>query len=510
MNLSQFKKVRDDAQTAILKHPKGHEIRIAKKGLTAKLKEQLAELPLHLAEGGDTNQIPYDTLLAQQAQSNAPYGVSPAMAQVASNDPFADTSNPSVPVSIDRSQATPLPVANYNLNTQAAPQAQPAQGVPGIGNYQGYSDAFVQQQQGIQDEAKAVGEQGNRNSLAAAENVNQLTRMNQDYQARMKHLTNQSDSFVTDYAQGHINPNHYLENMGAGQKIATAIGLILGGIGGGLTHQQNPALQFLQGQIDRDIESQKADIGKKQNLLSAAFHMTGNERDAVDLAKSLRMGILASQFQQAGAQAQDPAAKARAEQIAARLKIEGSLPLMNQVAIRQTLLGQNQSSQMVDGHPVRSNVDPAIQARFLAPDEATRGKAMTEIQQQDNINSMNSNAMDSFDHVTQLQSPSQRIGSPIQSAKQIDALWEPMMDKLVKQNEGRVTPITVDLMSSLKPRLTDDAQTIALKRAKLYNILNSERSTPTLTSLGINMPKNIGMAKPNPNVIPGYRNASTR
>lgn len=57
-------------------------------------------------------------------------------------------------------------------------------------------------------------------------------------------------------AKATINPNQYIQNMGTGQKTLTALGLVLSGMGAGLTGQPNMAQEMLQKNIDRDIAAQ--------------------------------------------------------------------------------------------------------------------------------------------------------------------------------------------------------------------------------------------------------------
>jgi len=46
-----FKKVNEDEQRAVLKHENGHELVIAKSGISKKQKRALDKLPIHQAEG---------------------------------------------------------------------------------------------------------------------------------------------------------------------------------------------------------------------------------------------------------------------------------------------------------------------------------------------------------------------------------------------------------------------------------------------------------------------------
>jgi hypothetical protein len=72
-----------------------------------------------------------------------------------------------------------------------------------------------------------------------------------------------------------INENHYMENQGAGQKVANALGLILGGFKQGLVGGSNPAMDFINSQIDRDINAQKARADQQNTIYGAYKNLYG-------------------------------------------------------------------------------------------------------------------------------------------------------------------------------------------------------------------------------------------
>ena len=59
-----FKKVSEDKKQAVMEHPNGHRIIIAKSGLTGKLKKALKALPLHQSDS--------DSVVDPDADSNQP------------------------------------------------------------------------------------------------------------------------------------------------------------------------------------------------------------------------------------------------------------------------------------------------------------------------------------------------------------------------------------------------------------------------------------------------------
>lgn len=521
-DLSAFKKVKEDNHSAVLKHPHGHQITISKNGLSQKLKSDLAGLPMHMYSGGsadDAAEIPNNESVPTQEQEggvkyNLPFGITATYTPP--NEPVNQAPVPTNLVASNESEipsgVTPIRMPaqiapqNYSITPSAASGVNPEMAQPnkaqapydfGMG---AYGKDIGNYQAGIYSEAKAMGEQGKQEAIAAQQQQQQAINLENEYKKHSEELTKERAALLKDYGEGHINPNHYMENKSALGKVGTAIGLILGGIGGGLTKQGNPALEFLNHQINRDIEAQKADLGKKENLLSANLKQFGNLKDATDMTRIMQADIYSAKLKEAAAKVMDPVARAKALQAASHFDLTVAQPLLQQLALKRSVM-----SGMGTG-----GVDPSVAVRYVV-DESHQPKAYEEVKQQQNINAMNKNAIDSFDKVSMMQNTANRALNPLQSSSQINAEWEPMMDKLTKNTEGRVTPITIDLMNSLKPAISDSPQTLAIKRQKLMNILNSERSTPTLDAYGIKIPKNIGMARPNTNAPQGYNlHASTR
>ncbi len=193
-----------------------------------------------------------------------------------------------------------------------------------------------QQKQGLMKEASAIGAQGRAEAAQLQESINNRQAAEASYQEQYNTLNQERSDFQHDLENAHVDPQRYWNNMGTAGKVSTAIGLILGGMGGGLLHQENPALKFLNAQIDRDIKSQEAELGKRENLLAANMKQFGNMRDATDMTRIMQNDIVSMQLKQAAAQAQDPIAKARAMQAAGKIDIDTS-EMQGKLAMRRTL-----------------------------------------------------------------------------------------------------------------------------------------------------------------------------
>lgn len=176
----------------------------------------------------------------------------------------------------------------------------------------------------------------------------------------LKDMQNEHALRMQDLADTHIDPERYMKSLGTGGKVATAIGLLLGGIGGGLTHQENPAMKYLQSRIDEDIESQKAELGKKQNLLSALSHQYGDRIAGESALRAMTTDHLINQINEHAAKAGTPIAKAMALQLNGPLQQLKDAQLQ-QAAQRQTFIraAQDPNTDPAQLTQLNPNISPA-------------------------------------------------------------------------------------------------------------------------------------------------------
>lgn len=365
------------------------------------------------------------------------------------------------------------------------PAPQQTSGAPGdpFGTeayYKSLSKGIGEQKAGIQQGSRAEGSLGEAQADLLKKQVETQQQQAKTYGDRFDELNTERKAFQSDIENQHIDPQHYLNSMGTAQKVATGIGLILGGMGGGLMHQQNPALVFLQNQIDRDINSQMADLGKKQNLLSANLEQFGNLKDATDMTRVMQADIVSNQLKQSAAKAQSPLAAARAQQAIGVIDTSNAQAL-SQIAMRRTLLSGMNSGK----------VDPAAVVNMVIPD-SQRAEANKELTTAQNMSQARDNLMSAFTQLTEVNTLGQRIMSPIQTPKQVEALKGPLLAQLVKDSEGRITPMDVPMIESLFPAPGDNDKTNALKRQRLAQFVSEKMHFPILQTYGINPTNNSG------------------
>ena len=327
LNLSKFKMLSQNENKAILKSSDGHEIHIAKKALHPDLAKQISELPVHK----ESNSSDKNSKSMEKGPRRMLAGGTPdAPLQI---EPIADN-DPQQPQASAAPQATPQPdpgAAPDQTQTQAQPSAapdqqpvqQPAQEPPPADPYgatvsnEALQSGIAEQKAGLQQQMVGEQQQGRDSANALESSIKAQTIQRNNFTAINANLTKERQGFLQDIQNQHIDPQHYLNSMGTGQKISTGIGLIMGGLGGAMTHSgQNPALNYITSQINNDIEAQRLNLGKSQSLLEANLHQYGNMRDAAEMTRMQQNDIVSNQMKLAAARAQDPMAQARMLQAA--------------------------------------------------------------------------------------------------------------------------------------------------------------------------------------------------
>lgn len=368
LDLGHFKKIKEDLHSATLKHPKGHEITVQKSALSDKLKSQLATLP-HFDDGGDVPEEPVMDVAAPEAET-------PALEDtrsLASVPDVAPISPPTAPIGMQspegvqvQAPATPEPQSQavpqkYNI-PQAAPQPQaPPLGGVAAQTVNDLNKGFGLEQRGIQKTQQAQSQEGKAEADALDHQARQAQNLFDTYQKQVAANNAEIDSAINDVKNGHIKPDAYLEDKSTLGKVSTAIGLILGGIGGGLLRQENPAMKFLNDNIQRNVQAQVADLGRKNTVLNAYFQKTGNLNQAIGMTNAFLTTLTANAIQKAGAEAKDPLAQANA------LKAAGEL-LNNKTMIIRQISGPAAAMQAL-----QQGNSAALE--YLPPD--TRERAVT-------------------------------------------------------------------------------------------------------------------------------------
>lgn len=481
MKFDHFKKVAEDDKSATLMHPKGHKIMVAKSALSEKLKKQLSDLPMHLADGGDDQGSIFDK---PEMPTEPIPSAGPIQPQLPPGQQLVDvTKMPTMEQSIaqfSKDQAagalpagTP-PVDSPGQVTLPTPlNANPEDMAQNLGEFS----------QAKQAEATAMGQQADAIKAAADRQMKAVEALKAQTDERYNYLNNERMALSDDVAKGHIDANEYIHNMNGGQKAMTAIGLVLGGMGGALTRQGNPVMQFLNSQIDRDVQAQQANLGIKKTLLEANLKQFGNMKDAMDMTRIMNAEIFSAGLQKAAAQQGTALAKARADQATAMLKLQYGPMLMQQMARRQAL---NLIGRAQGGSDVVQNIDPASLVQALGVPEHAQKDVMKEIGNAQSAIKNGDEIMRQFDKAakenTVLRTGAGMLRTPA-SILSMNALLLP----IIHDAEGRVNEFEQKTTSDLMPHPGDTDSKIAEKRKAMQAFIFQKMQAPTAKSYGLDL-----------------------
>lgn len=386
LNLANFKKMKEDKKTVTMGHPDGHSITILKSKLKAIQREQIKRLPVYAAQGavmsnspdGDSSAVSADQPVAasptsinseqqvgsdmQKMTDNLPKPSADQQVLLASNNPndaMAQYSRQVPQAPADASMASPVPV--------------PAKPVKSGGGFN-VNSAFALGNRAIDEQAKVAADVAKAQADVQQRDVDARKAVQQDAQQNLQTFQQHKDDFANYIASNPINEKHYVENMGTGQKVATAIGLLLGGFTGGFNRTgANPAADWLNAQIGRDIEGQKARMDQQKTVLGANQELYHDQVLATNASRMNMNDIYDRQIQLAATKLGTPAAKAQADAQHSKFGLENA-QLLQQNALRGAALQSIRRGG--------AGLDPITlgQAGFMTPEEAKKEQGSLEAQ----------------------------------------------------------------------------------------------------------------------------------
>lgn len=521
INLSRFKKTREDHNTATLKDDRGHEITLSKKALRPNLLKTLAQLPVNLAEGGELYNPEED--LARLGQDISQYQL-PAQ-QMPGPPPPIPQDFPKPTMGQMGAEATNWmmapagqepPPSPYQQAVQQYMNSQPlhdaAQAIPASGPMQmqqgpmnagqapppesKFADPYDTYMGGINQQAGGHFAEAREMKNLAARQAPIYHEIAESQKAALTHFNEEANyvadehrRIVEDVRKGMINPNHYMESMDSDKRSRVAIGVALSGLGAGWGGKENMAMKWVNGQIDRDIDAQKRNLGAHENLLSANLNYYKNSHDALTATRAQLQEIKADQIMEEATKSAYPFAMAKANIAAGALKREaaGAIPGLAMARMQMKYLNQNgMPGQGDQGQNPSAKIRQLQMMGMIKPEQAEH--AYKQLQEAQNMDKMRNNALSIFDQVSKINTAGNRLMNPIQSGKQIDALVEPLIAQLSKETAGRFTEQDADMLRHLvKPDTTANAKTMAIQRSRLNQIIAEKMNFPELEALGIKM-----------------------
>lgn len=295
---------------------------------------------------------------------------------------------------------------------------------------------------------------------------------NQSQNTSMQRLMEQRDHFIKDYSSDHVNANHYVENMSAGEKVATSIGLLLGGFSAGFGGGENPALEYINKQIERDIASQQARKEQQKTILGANEQFFKDSILAQNQTRINMNDIYDRKIQLAASKLGTPQAKANADAAHAKFALENAELLQKNASRAAMLQFANQ------GGPGLKSMDPA-QLLGMVP-EKDRAAVSKEIADAKEFIQGRKHLLDTFDKVAKLNTVANLANPTVQRASQVEALTNTasiILGKLV--GTGALSDDERAAMLKAFASIADRKEAVASKRANIISIMDQKRpATP--------------------------------
>lgn len=496
LDLSKFKKHSSDKHTTVLKHKDGHEIHIAHSRLKGDLKKQLDALPSSgkseetppakkapmqkMASGGlveDAIRAEDEAAIQQQLDEQLMGG---GLQPVTSNEfmPVSRTEVFAPPTVV--SEAEQIPKQEESVQNIPITSVAKTNEVPAIASSAASGNAILGAQadqiKGLQMEAATAKQQGQAELQAAQAQEKAAMDLQKSFAESSQRIQSEIQNVVKDYQDGHIDANRMFSNMSGAGKVSTAIGLLLGGIGSALQGGPNVALEFMNKQIDRDIEAQRMEMGKKQNMLSALNMQLGNEKDAAVMAKAIYSDLYASQIAQAAAKSKDPLAQARAMQAIGQIKAANA-PAIQEMSMKQAVL-QGQKS---------GSVGAAQAIPILVPKDQQQA-AYKQLEEIESRQTAGKEIRELVAEARKLQKIESRVGEPLDSRARIKALNFKIQPTL-KKAMGNLSESDNERAEGAFINFLDDDKTIDTKMNVLLDMVNQTVPNGPLEAYGVKRPQ---------------------
>lgn len=334
LDLSKMSRVATDGDTSTFRHEDGHEIRILHRALPRIQQEQIKRIAIKeqkLAKGGEVRKMYSDSEEPVSKDDDAPTTDTkpPLVAEPEPDAPQGHNQPITINVGTPPNAAPPA-----SPPVQAAPPAQPPAPAQGAPSPQGAApdngvmppaDVAKLPTQSLGNAVKSADEQQAIDATKAQGMVDvygDQKKNAENIQARQQQTINDlkthTDAFAQYLAANPQNSRRILQNQSDEDKVATSLGLFLGGLGGGGT--SNTALDYLNKVIDRDVEDQKANADKRATIFGAYQHLYNDENTSTAAAKASMADVLIARTNQLAATLGTPQAQANRDKIVSDLQ----------------------------------------------------------------------------------------------------------------------------------------------------------------------------------------------
>lgn len=324
-SLSEFQKVDANRDHTVMRSPEGHIIHVAHKALAKEIRDALRQLPIQkLSKGGTVERVAHGCTPEQLEQmgfrkmsdggfvEKAGKAVGKVVKHVDDSvmqsvgdvsgmlnrfvgQPAAQFAqgvgqgiNPeqpgAAPSPAPASIAPELTVAVPEIAPTNTPATAPTSAAP----QDPLSKAFQQSQAGMAGEAK-IAQQTALNQEKLLGTAIQSMEKQQAESAERQRVINDENAKIIKELQG-VDPSSLVNNRSLFGRIASAVGIMAGG---GLI------VGAINKYLNQEVEVQKANVSKKENLYKMNLQRLGDEQAAANMTKLNMMSLVELQLKQA-------------------------------------------------------------------------------------------------------------------------------------------------------------------------------------------------------------------
>lgn len=290
------------------------------------------------------------------------YAKGGAVQKLAEGDPSVQQISPPAPTSIYQQQPvaplqTQVPIQNAQANppilnpnsTANVPQA--VQNIANLAPQQQAVDVAAGKSKAIEEDAYA----------------RQRAVIAQKDQQHIDDMKQHTDEFSTWMKANPIDPNHW-ENSRAFGKVGAAMSLFLGGFASGLGN--TGPLNFINDQINRDIDSQKATTEQRKSIFDAYNKLYDNQNIASNLTKVSMNDLYTHRMNQIADQQGTLQAKINAQMFQNMKAMESAQALREASYDPDIESAYNHSQQVTGKQPATPQQTPEQQSNFQPPSDS--------------------------------------------------------------------------------------------------------------------------------------------
>ncbi len=216
--------------------------------------------------------------------------------------------------------------AAVTVKTRRPGAPAPTEALPGVVAPQVNADLAQYQQDAIDanaETAKAQQRDKQRQILAADAYMADRQAENDKWSARGAAIKKRNDAMQADILANKIDPNRLWNSSTAGQQGTAIIGLILGGLGSGITKGPNYANEALDRAVAMDVASQEKNLATKETAMGRFIKEGYDNETARALALGEKKVDYAAQIERSAAQFGSESAMPAAMAFAAKTRAEG-------------------------------------------------------------------------------------------------------------------------------------------------------------------------------------------